>query len=204
MSARNLRAAALISGGGRTVASLVQSIECEGIPVDLDLVIAHDEALEGVRRCRELGIRVEVVPGSPGVRTSDRMDEILVEHGTDLLCLCGYLRRFRVEPLWRDRVMNIHPALLPEFGGRGMYGDHVHRAVLEAGRSRTGCTVHWVDEEYDHGDHILQKTCQVEPDDTLESLAERVFALECRAYPEAVKSVADELIERVHAGLDQA
>lgn len=204
MSARPLKAAALISGGGRTVASLVRSIEREGIPVDLDLVIAHDEALEGVRRCRELGIRVEVVPGSPGIRTSDRMDEILVAHGTDLLCLCGYLRRFRVEPLWRDRVVNIHPALLPEFGGRGMYGDHVHRAVLEAGRSRTGCTVHWVDEEYDHGRHILQRTCPVESGDTIESLAERVFALECEAYPEALKSVVEGLAERIPARMDQA
>ena len=204
MSARPLKAAALISGRGRTVASLVRSIECEGIPVDLDLVVAHEEALEGVRRCRELGIRVEVVPGPPGVRTSDRVDEILVEHGTELLCLCGYLRRFRVEPLWRGRVMNIHPALLPEFGGRGMYGDHVHRAVLEAGRARTGCTVHWADEEYDHGGHILQKTCPVQSDDTIESLAERVFALECEAYPEALKSVAEGLVGRIPARVDQA
>ena len=87
--------------------------------------------------------------------------------------------------------MNIHPALLPRFGGPGMYGHHVHRAVLRAGETVSGCTVHFVDEEYDHGPIILQRECPVLPDDSPETLAARVFEQECRAYPEAVRLFAE-------------
>src|SRR5690606_12877305 len=87
------------------------------------------------------------------------------------------------------RVLNIHPSLLPDYGGRGMYGDRVHSAVLKDRPAESGCTVHFVDNEYDHGPVILQKRCPVLPDDTPESLAARVFALECEAYPEAIVAV---------------
>jgi folate-dependent phosphoribosylglycinamide formyltransferase PurN len=103
----------------------------------------------------------------------------------ELVCLAGYLRRFRVDA-WRGRTLNIHPALLPDFGGQGMFGTHVHAAVLAAGRTETGCTVHWVDEEYDHGATLVQRRCPVLPGDTAETLAARVFAEECVAYPQAV------------------
>ncbi|MEY3025542.1 MAG: Phosphoribosylglycinamide formyltransferase, partial [Planctomycetota bacterium] len=100
--------------------------------------------------------------------------------------LAGYLRHFRVGDRWRGRTLNIHPSLLPDFGGHGMFGARVHDAVLAAGRRESGCTVHEVDEEYDRGPVVLQRTCAALPDDSVESLAARVFELERIAYPEAI------------------
>jgi phosphoribosylglycinamide formyltransferase-1 len=116
------------------------------------------------------------------------MDAALLAHDVNFVCLAGYLRRFRVDA-WRGRALNIHPALLPDFGGQGMYGDRVHRAVLEAGSTVSGCTVHWVDGAYDTGKHVVQRRCPVHPGDSAETLAARVFAEECVAYPEALRQV---------------
>ena len=189
MTSPPLQAAALISGAGRTVCSLEREILRRGLPVRIAVVLAHDEHLPGVKRCRALGLNVQIVSGPRGSETSDRIDRILRAQHVELICLCGYLRKFRVAECWKDRVINIHPALLPEFGGKGMYGKRVHEAVLESGRSRSGCTVHWVDEEYDHGEHILQKSCPVLPGDDPISLGDRVFGLECEAYPEALQII---------------
>jgi hypothetical protein len=110
----------------------------------------------------------------------------------DLVCLAGYLRRFRVDA-WQGRALNIHPALLPEFGGHGMFGERVHRAVIAAGRTESGCTVHWVDAQYDHGQHVVQRRCPVLPGDTPETLADRVWAEETLAYPEAIRQLDEHL-----------
>ncbi|MEE2681631.1 MAG: formyltransferase family protein [Planctomycetota bacterium] len=191
MTDPQLKIAALISGAGRTIRSLQESIDLQEIPARIDVVIAHDETIPGVERCREIGLKVEIVPGARGARTSDLIDRILLDHGSDLICLCGYLRKFRVGSRWRNRVVNIHPALLPDFGGRGMYGQRVHEAVIASGHSRSGCTVHWVDEEYDHGEHIIQKSCPVHATDDAGTLADRVFELECSCYPEALRMIAE-------------
>ncbi len=149
-------------------------------------------------RLRAAGVPVEVVPSPPHAQLApeqaeaiaDRIDRAFEAAGVELVCLCGYLRKFRVGERWRGRAINIHPALLPDFGGAGFHGLHVHRAVLTAGRTETGCTVHWVDEEYDRGATILQRRCPVLPGDTPETLAARVFAEECEALPEAVARIA--------------
>ena len=190
MSTRPLTVAALISGAGRTIRSLQEAIDTRAIPARISVVIAHDESLPGVERCREIGLNVEVVPGGPGEATSDLVDRILLAHQADLVCLCGYLRKFRVGERWRERVINMHPALLPDFGGRGMYGSRVHEAVIASGTTNSGCTVHWVDEEYDRGEHIIQRSCPVHESDDAESLAARVFELECETYPEALRLIA--------------
>ena len=104
--------------------------------------------------------------------------------------LAGFLHYLPIPAAWRGRVVNIHPALLPKFGGKGMYGDRVHQAVIEAREKESGCTVHWVDDVYDHGAVILQKRVPVRPDDTAEDLAHRVFDAECEAYPEAIALLA--------------
>jgi phosphoribosylglycinamide formyltransferase-1 len=130
-----------------------------------------------------------VVAPEPAADFDDRVDAALRAHGVELVCLCGYLRRLRVAA-WRGRALNIHPALLPDFGGAGMYGRRVHEAVLAAGRAESGCTVHWVDEQYDHGETVLQRRCPVEPGDTPETLAARVFAQELLAYPQAIAIAA--------------
>ena len=185
--APRLRLGCLISGGGRTVLNLQTAIDRDAIPADIVTVIAHREDLPGVERCRAAGLPVEIVTESgPGP-----VDETLQSARVDLVCLCGYLRRFAVEPRWTDRVVNIHPALLPAHGGSGMYGDRVHTAVLAAGDRETGCTVHAVDEIYDHGAVILQRRCPVRPDDTTSTLAARVFEAECIAMPTAIRELAE-------------
>ena len=185
-----LRLGCLISGGGRTVLNLQDAIERGEVPASVEVVIAHREELAGVERCRDRGLRVEIVPVEARDTLADRIDAVLESVGVELVCLAGYLRHFRVAPRWSDRVVNIHPSLLPRHGGRGMYGDRVHAAVLEAGDAESGCTVHAVDEIYDHGAVLLQRRCPVEPGDDAESLAARVFAEECRAFPDAIAAIA--------------
>ena len=134
-------------------------------------------------------------------RTENEMPEVgdlntnawLEEKRPDLICLCGYLRLLQLQPWMIGRVVNIHPALLPKFGGKGMYGMRVHEAVIDSGETESGCTVHFVDEEYDHGELIVQLRCPVESYDSASSLADKVFALECLAYPQALNKVANQL-----------
>jgi len=95
-------------------------------------------------------------------------------------------------------VINMHPALLPDFGGQGMYGNRVHEAVIRSGTTNSGCTVHWVDEEYDRGEHIIQRSCPVHETDDAESLAARVFELECDTYPEALRLIAEARMASSH------
>ena len=185
------RLGCLISGGGRTVLNLHAAIERGEVPASIEVVVAHREDIVGVDRCRDAGLHVEVIPVSPATSTSDRIDQTLERVGVELVCLCGYLRHFRVAPRWSDRVVNIHPSLLPKHGGPGMYGDRVHASVLAEGDAESGCTVHAVDEIYDHGAMILQRRCAVEPNDTPASLAARVFAAECEAMPEAIRAIAE-------------
>lgn len=178
------RIAILISGGGRTALNIHTALSQGDLDADVAVVVAHREDAEGVARCRAAGLRVAVIP--PGEQFAERIDSVLDAAAVDLVCLAGYLRRFRVGERWKGRVLNIHPALLPEFGGHGMYGLRVHQAVLAAGRTESGCTVHEVDEEYDRGRIILARRCPVMAGDTPESLAARVFAEECIAYPQAI------------------
>jgi phosphoribosylglycinamide formyltransferase-1 len=98
-----------------------------------------------------------------------------------------------MKPWMAGRVLNIHPSLLPKYGGKGMYGTRVHEAVKQNNEVETGCTVHFVDSEYDHGPHVLQKSCCVAQSDTIEGIAEKVFKLECEAYPEAIRQVVEQL-----------
>ena len=188
-----LRIAALISGGGRTLINILDKIDAGELNASVELVIASRGEIAGVELAQGRGLEVRVVRHRDFATEHDMHDSIsaaLMEKRIELVCLCGYLRWFRVDEPFAGRVMNIHPALLPEFGGQDMHGQVVHRAVLDSGGRFSGCTVHFVDEEYDHGPIILQRTCPVLPDDDHESLAARVFALECQAYPEAIRLFA--------------
>ncbi len=198
MTARPIRIGALISGGGRTVINIAQAIERDGLPVEIGVVIAHREEIAGVERCRAIGLPVVVLPkskasdatGSTTASLDERIDESLVAASVELVCLCGYLRHFRIGTRWAGRTINIHPSLLPKFGGQGMYGDHVHAAVIAAGERESGCTIHVVDEEYDRGPILLQRRCPVLPGDDAHTLADRVFAEETKAYPEVLRGFA--------------
>ena len=112
-----------------------------------------------------------------------------------LVLMAGFMRYWRLPPRWQGRVLNIHPALLPRFGGRGMYGGHVHAAVLAAGERESGCTVHLVDLEYDHGPIVAQRRVPVLPGDTPDTLADRVQAAERELYPEVVQAVVERGLE---------
>jgi phosphoribosylglycinamide formyltransferase-1 len=188
-----LRIAALLSGGGRTLMNIADEIDAGTLNAEVVLVIASREKIAGVERARARGFDVRIARRRDFETDNALHDAItrwMLEKDVQLVCLCGYLRWLRIDEPFKGRVINIHPALLPEFGGKGMYGEHVHRAVLEAGRTASGCTVHFVDEQYDHGPTIVQRTCPVRPDDTVDTLAARVFEQECIAYPEAIRLFA--------------
>ncbi|MCH8005699.1 MAG: phosphoribosylglycinamide formyltransferase [Planctomycetes bacterium] len=186
---RPLRLAALISGGGRTLMNIADRIEAGSLPATMELVICSRHNAPGVHLAASRGLEVAVVVRrdySSDRTLHDAITSRLLEKGIELVCLCGYLRWLHVEKPFEGRIMNIHPALLPEFGGKGMHGLRVHRAVLAAGRSSSGCTVHFVDDQYDHGPIILQRFCPVLATDDEHRLAVRVFEQECLAYPEAI------------------
>jgi phosphoribosylglycinamide formyltransferase 1 len=175
----------MISGGGRTLANLKSACEDGRIPATIAGVVASREC-PGVEAARGLGIPVRVVPGE--IAAAD-LARLAAEFGAEWVVLAGYLRRVHIPPALEGRVVNIHPALLPKFGGAGMYGMHVHRAVLAAGERESGCTVHFCDGAYDEGAIILQGRCPVLHEDTPEALAARVFEVECRTYPAALRMV---------------
>lgn len=184
-----LRLGCLVSGGGRHVLNLQDCIDRGELHATIALVLATKPDAPAIERCRARGLHVVVVPPQPPETVDDRVDDALRASHVELVVLAGYLRLFRVQA-WLDRCINIHPALLPRHGGKGLFGRHVHEAVLAAGDAESGCTVHWVDERYDHGETILQRRCRVMPGDTPDALAARVFAVELIAMPEAIRSVA--------------
>jgi len=190
---RPLRLACLISGGGRTMANLAEHIDAGKLDASIELVIASRDC-PGVPLAQRRGVPTFIVarrdfPDEGSMH--DRIADLLREHRIDLVCLCGYLRWFRVDPDLHGRVINIHPALLPDFGGSGLYGERVHEAVLKAGKRVSGCTVHYVDDVYDRGPVIVQRTCPVLPGDDAHTLAARVFEQERIAYPQAVQMIAE-------------
>ena len=181
MSDRPLLLGILLSGGGRTLQNLVDKIAAAELDARIACVISDREEAYGLVRAGNAGIPAIVE------RDPDRIYEILRAHRVELVCLAGYLRLLPIADDFGGRILNIHPALLPDFGGKGFYGDRVHQAVLAAGVSESGCTVHVCDEEYDKGAILVQKRVPVMEGDTVESLAARVFAMECEAYPEAIR-----------------
>lgn len=189
------RIAVLLSGSGRTLQNFLERIDTGAMPGRIVDVIASHAKSFGIERAARASLPSTVIdPRTLG--SADEFRERLLarfdQRGAELILLAGYMVHFPMAPALAGRVMNIHPALLPAFGGRGFYGERVHRAVLEAGVAETGCTVHFVDEHYDHGPIILQRRVPVLADDTPHTLAARVFAEECEAYPEAVRLFAEE------------
>lgn len=162
-----------------------------GQPAEVALVVAPSAESPALEKGRLLELEIKVLND----RQSDfgsSLAKALEESQIDVLCLAGYMRLIPEEFLqtFTGPILNIHPSLLPKFGGKGMYGAAVHEAVLAAGETETGCTVHFVTERYDEGAALLQKTCPVLADDTPESLAARVLELEHETYPEAVQLLA--------------
>jgi phosphoribosylglycinamide formyltransferase-1 len=174
------------------VLNLLDSIERGELDASVSLAIASREGLIGTDRLLDRGFDVAIatVQDMKSSEGDMRTNAWLDAKKPDIICLCGYLRLLEIRPWMEGRVLNIHPALLPKYGGKGMFGMHVHRAVLDHNETVSGCTVHLVDDAYDHGPTILQRTCAVQEGDTPQDLADRVFSLECEAYPQAITKLA--------------
>ena len=183
------RLAILISGSGTTLENLADYIAQGKLSAAIACVISSRPDVYGLVRAQKLGLPHEVVARRSFTDTaafSDAVFTAIGKHQVDLVIMAGFLSLLRIPPTFENRVLNIHPALLPKYGGRGMHGLKVHQAVIDAGETTSGCTVHYADNQYDHGPILLQRTCPVLPGDTAELLAHRVFEQECIAYPEAI------------------
>lgn len=181
----------LLSGGGRTMVNLHDRILDGSLPARIEVVVSSRADAGGMERARERGLRTVLIPRKEmsDMEFQPRITEAV--RGVDLVCMAGFLSLWKIPAEFAGRVMNIHPALLPAFGGPGMYGERVHRAVLAAGVKESGCTVHFCDDAYDRGPIILQRRVPVLDSDSERSLAARVFAQECMAYPKAIRLFAE-------------
>lgn len=198
---RHLRLGVLLSGGGRTLLNLLEQAQAGDLDISVPIVIASRKC-KGIERCKAAGLNVELVPyksfrcedGGPADTAgySEAICDPLDAARVDLIIQAGFLSLWHIPERYEQRVMNIHPALLPAFGGKGMFGHHVHEAVLAHGCKVSGCTVHYVTNEYDTGPIIVQRTVGVLDTDTPDDLAARVFEQECIAYPEAIRLFAQD------------
>jgi phosphoribosylglycinamide formyltransferase-1 len=182
----------LVSGSGTTLQNLIDVIARKELDAQINLVIGSRAGLGAEARAVAARIRYEVVPfkEQPSIDAfSHKIWKLCDSVGTDLVVCAGWLARLKLDSNYAQRVINVHPALLPSFGGKGMYGRHVHEAVLAHGCKVTGCTVHFLDDEYDNGPIILQRTCEICEGHTAEQVAECVQAQERIALPEAIRLI---------------
>lgn len=185
-----IKLAVLASGSGRTLQNFIDLIAEGRLNAQINLVIASRPKILALERAANAGIPNFVVDRreiADADAFSRQIFSLCDDARVDLVCLAGWLSLLAVPERYNGRIMNIHPALLPAFGGKGMYGDRVHQAVLDYGCKVSGCTVHFVDANYDEGPIILQRVCPVLEEDDAHALAARVFEEEKIAYPEAIR-----------------
>ena len=174
------RLGVLLSGSGRTLRNMLQRIDDGRLCASVAGVVSDRADAFGLQRALEVGLDTRVL------KEPSQIWSWLFELDVDLVLLAGYLRLLPIVPDFEGRVLNIHPALLPRHGGKGMYGERVHAAVIAAGETESGCTVHLCDGEYDHGRILMQARVPVRPDDTATTLGNRVLAAEFELYPAAI------------------
>ncbi len=190
------RLGALASGGGTNLQAIMDRCASGDLPARMAVVISNNSGSGALERARRAGVPTCHLSGRthPDPQALDRaIAEVFQSYGVDLVVLGGYMKKLGPVTLqaYPNRILNIHPALLPAFGGKGMYGLRVHQAVIESGAWISGVTVHLADEEYDHGPIVAQEAVRVGPDDTPESLAVRVLEVEHRLYWEVVRLFAE-------------
>lgn len=189
-----LRMAVLISGTGRSLLNMLQKIEAGQLSAQVCLVVASTPTARGLQYAEKGCLPIQIVDRRQ-YATQDAFSEVIFDGvrkaEADLVVLAGFLKQLTVPEDFTNRVVNIHPSLVPSFCGKGYYGHFVHEAALDYGVKISGCTVHYVDNQYDHGPVILQKAVPVMDDDTADALAARVFEAECVAYPEALQLIAE-------------
>jgi len=182
--------AVLISGSGTTLRNLIRKIGRREVDVDIRLVISSNPSAAGLQFAKEAGIETLIVQHGEHTSAESFSNAIFMPcraQDVRLVVMGGFLKHVLIPPDFVGRVMNVHPSLIPAFCGQGYYGRRVHAAVLEYGARISGCTVHFVDDHFDHGPIIDQRSVSVLDEDTAETLAARVFALECEAYPAAIQ-----------------
>ena len=190
-----MRLALFASGGGSNVGAVLDAVDAGRLDAEPVLLVSDRGSAGALGRAEARGLPVEVVPparyGGEGA-FADALFKALVSRDADAIALAGYLKRVpdAVVAAFQHRVLNVHPSLLPAFGGAGWYGRRVHQGVLDAGCRVSGATVHLVDGGYDTGPIVLQEAVRVEPDDTAETLAARVLAVEHRILPQALQLLA--------------
>jgi len=192
-----MKLAVLISGSGRTLKNFIDLAADGELPIEIRLVVSSAAKAGGLKFAEQAGIATRVVAradfpsGAAGdTAYGDAVFSACREARVDYVAMAGFLKLAPVPDDFANRVVNIHPALIPAFCGAGMYGDRVHQAVLDAGVKVTGCTVHFVDNVYDAGPIIWQQPVPVFDDDTAESLGKRVFEIEKEAYPHVLTLIA--------------
>ncbi len=193
---RAVPVAVLLSGGGRTLANFLRHIEAGVLPIRVVAVVSSRPDAGGLAIARAAGLPTAVFRKRDypdAAAHSAAINAWLAPLAPRMILLAGWLCYYVPPAGFPGPVLNIHPALLPKHGGQGMYGDRVHAAVLAAGETESGCTVHRVDEQYDHGEILGQRRVPVLPGDDVHTLAARVFAAECELYPEVVGRLARSL-----------
>jgi phosphoribosylglycinamide formyltransferase-1 len=196
-----LRIAVLLSGSGTSLENLFEHIDA-GLPAEVVCVISSKKGAFGLQRAEKRKVPAIAIPRReyPDVGAfNDALHDALGRFDLDLICLLGFLSPFELRGRYAGRALNVHPALIPAFSGKGFYGHHVHEAVLEAGVKITGATVHFASDGYDEGPILLQAAVAVENDDTADSLAARVQTLERKLLPEAIRLIASGRV-RIEAG----
>jgi len=191
-----VRAAVLLSGSGRTLENFLERIEAGTLPLEIVAVVSSRPDARGVDVARRAGVPVASFRRRdyPDVAAHNAaINAFLAPQAPQMIVLAGYLCLYAPPAGFTGPVVNIHPALLPKYGGQGCYGDKVHRAVLDAGETESGCTVHLVDDRYDSGRILAQRRVPVLSSDDVGSLAARVFAAECELYPEVLAALARSL-----------
>ena len=182
----------LASGSGRTILNIANAIEKKQIHAEIALVILSNKDIPAVAKCKNLQLNTLVIDKKKYSETEKKNKDILsaiYESNADLVILAGWIHLLPIPKNLEGKVLNIHPSLLPEYGGKGFYGKKVHEAVFRDSKKISGCTVHFASQEYDEGPIVLQTPVTINVQDTPEVIAKKVFEAETRSYPEAIKMV---------------
>ncbi|MCR5298883.1 MAG: phosphoribosylglycinamide formyltransferase [Paludibacteraceae bacterium] len=182
------------SGNGSNAENILKHFEGKGDVAKIRVVMCNNAKAYVLERAAKYGVPT-VVFSKKEMEESEKVEETLEGYGIDFIVLSGFMLKIpeKMVRKYPNRIVNIHPALLPKYGGKGMYGDHVHEAVLAAGEKESGITIHYANEQYDSGDILFQATCPVEKGDTVETLAQRVHQLEYAHFPSVIEETVEKL-----------
>ena len=189
-----MKIAVLISGGGTTLKNLIERIDAQSLNAEIALVVSNNPKAGGLDFAAAASINSKVISHKDFEGRdafSDAIFAALRESGAELIVMGGFLRQLSIPDDFENRIINIHPSLIPSFCGKGNYGSRVHQGVLDYGCKLTGCTVHFVDDDYDHGPIVAQASVAVEVGDDVKSLAARVFEAECELLPKVINQIAE-------------